>query len=261
MSGSSPAPPPTLAELERAIHGNGLKLVYQPKVSLVSNALAGVEALVRWPHERLGSIPPGDFIPMAEENGLIEPLTRWVLATAASDWVAWGREGMEVDVAVNVSAKTLDQLDFPDRMAEICQSHGMPCTSLTVELTESATQGAIELLDTLTRCRLKGMKISLDDFGTGYSSLIQLQRLPFSDIKIDKSFVIEAPRSRDARVIVRAIIELAHNLGLQATAEGIETEETRRMLLDFGCDMAQGFLFARPMPAENLKDWVAGRGA
>ena len=260
MSQASPTPRLTAAELERAIRGNGLKLVYQPKVSLVSNALAGVEALVRWTHERHGAIGPADFIPLAEENGLIEPLTRWVLTTASSDWVAWKRDGLTVDVAVNVSARNLGQLDFPDTMAEICQSHGMPCTYLTVELTESATQGAIALLDTLTRCRLKGMKISLDDFGTGYSSLIQLQRLPFSDIKIDKSFVIDAPKSRDARVIVRAIIELAHNLGLQATAEGIETEEMRRMLLDFGCDMAQGYLFARPMPAGALKGWVDGRG-
>jgi EAL domain-containing protein (putative c-di-GMP-specific phosphodiesterase class I) len=258
---ATPTPQPTAAELERAIHGNRLKLVYQPKVHLVSNALAGVEALVRWTHERHGPIGPADFIPLAEQSGLIEPLTRWVLSTAASDWVAWDRDGLAIDIAVNISAKNLDQLDFPDRMAEICQSQGMPCTFLTVELTESATQGAIELLDTLTRCRLKGMKISLDDFGTGYSSLIQLQRLPFSDIKIDKSFVIDAPKSRDARVIIRAIIELAHNLGLQATAEGIETEETRRMLLDFGCDMAQGFFFARPMPAGELKDWVNGRGA
>jgi len=260
VNGLSAAPQPTAAELEQAIHGNRLKLAYQPKVALNSNALTGVEALVRWPHERHGWIPPADFIPMAEESGLIEPLTRWVLATAASDWVAWNRDGLTIDVAVNISPKTLDQLDFPDRMAEICQSQGMPCTCLTVELTESATQGAIELLDTLTRCRLKGMKISLDDFGTGYSSLIQLQRLPFSDIKIDKSFVIDAPKSRDARVIVRAIVELAHNLGLQATAEGIETEEVRRMLLDFGCDMAQGYLFARPMPADALKGWVVGRG-
>jgi EAL domain-containing protein (putative c-di-GMP-specific phosphodiesterase class I) len=255
----SPFPQPTAAELERAIREDRLKLVYQPKVSLVSNALAGVEALVRWPHERHGPIPPADFIPLAEQNGLIDPLTRWVLSTAASDWVLWDRDGLTVDVAVNVSPKTLDQLDFPDTMAEICQSQGMPCTFLTVELTESATQGAIELLDTLVRCRLKGMKISLDDFGTGYSSLIQLQRLPFSDIKIDKSFVIDAPKSRDARVIVRAIIELAHNLCLQATAEGIETEDVRRMLLDFGCDMGQGYLFARPMPAGELNGWLKGR--
>ena len=261
MSTASPVAQPTAAELERAIHANALHLVYQPKVSLVSNALAGVEALVRWTHALHGPIGPADFIPLAEQSGLIAPLTRWVLATAASDWGAWDGDGLTTDIAVNISPATLDQLDFPDTIAEICQSHGMPCTFLTVELTESAAQGAIELLDTLTRCRLKGMKISLDDFGTGYSSLIQLQRLPFSDIKIDKSFVIDAPKSRDARIIVRAIIDLAHNLGLQAIAEGIETEEMRRMLLEFGCDMGQGYLFARPMPASALKDWVRSREA
>ena len=254
-----PSPELTAAELERAIHASDLQLVYQPKITLASNALAGVEALVRWRHKGRGTISPVDFIPLAEQNGLIEPLTKWVLSTAASDWVAWDRDGLAIDIAVNVSAKNLDQLDFPDRMADICRTHGMPCDFLTVELTESATQGAIELLDTLTRCRLKGMKISLDDFGTGYSSLIQLQRLPFSDLKIDKSFVIDAPKSRDARVIVRAIVDLAHNLGLQATAEGIETEETRQMLVDFGCDTAQGFLFAHPMPADRLAGWVNSR--
>ena len=261
MSATLPASQPIAAELEQAIRENRLHLVYQPTVSLASNALAGVEALVRWTHERHGPISPADFIPVAEENGLIEPLTRWVLATAASDWVAWNRDGLTTDIAVNISPKTLDRLDFPDTMAEICQSHGMPCAFLTVELTESAAQGAIELLDTLTRCGLKGMKISLDDFGTGYSSLVQLQRLPFSDIKIDRSFVIDAPKSRDARIIIKAIIDLAHNLGLKATAEGIETEETRQMLLEFGCDMAQGYLFARPMPAGALKDWASAHKA
>jgi EAL domain-containing protein (putative c-di-GMP-specific phosphodiesterase class I) len=132
----------------------------------------------------------------------------------------------------------------------------MPCEYLTVELTESATQGVVELLDTLTRCRIKGMKISLDDFGTGYSSLMQLQQLPFSDLKIDKSFVIGAATSRDNSIIVRAVIDLAHNLGLQATAEGVETEEIKAMLSDFGCDAAQGYLFARPMPAADLLEWT-----
>lgn len=256
MNQPSAAPQPTAAELEQAIHGNRLRLVYQPKVSLVSNALAGVEALVRWQHERHGWIPPADFIPVAEESGLIEPLTRWVLATAASDWVAWNRDGLTVDVAVNISPKTLDQLDFPDRMADICQSQGMPCTCLTVELTESATQGAIELLDTLTRCRLKGMKISLDDFGTGYSSLSYLHRLPVDTLKLDRSFVLQLGINAAGAEIVAAVVGLAHRLGMDVITEGLETQEQIDALRTLGADLGQGFHFGRAEPLVGAAEIV-----
>jgi len=204
-------PKPTIgpADLARALLASELTLAYQPKIALDTGDLAGVEALARWQHES-GPIGPDDFIPLAEKSGLIQALTEWVVDRAVEDWAGWRSRGLTTNIAVNVSAINLNRLEFPDIIASICRRRGMPCENLTVELTESATQSMVELLDTLTRCRLKSMKISLDDFGTGYSSLIQLQQLPFSDLKIDKSFVIGAVSSRDNSIIVRAVIDLAH---------------------------------------------------
>jgi EAL domain-containing protein (putative c-di-GMP-specific phosphodiesterase class I) len=256
MSAGSKKPALSGADLARALVDNDLRLAYQPKIALSSGELIGVEALVRWHHATHGIIGPVEFIALAENTGLIQSLTEWVLAAAAKDWSLWSGQGLTTNIAVNVSARNLNRLEFPDVIAAICQRHGMPCSHLTVELTESASQGVVELLDTLTRCRLKGMKLSLDDFGTGYSSLVQLQQLPFSDLKIDKSFVIGAETSRDNHIIVRTVIDLAHNLGLQATAEGVETETARTMLRDFGCDAAQGYLFGKPMPAPSLLKWA-----
>ena len=256
MTARSKKPVLSAADLARALVDNDLMLAYQPKIALDSGGLVGVEALVRWRHATHGVIGPVEFIPLAENTGLIQSLTEWVLAAAAKDWMIWSGQGLTTNIAVNVSAKNLNRLEFPDIIAAICERRGMPCSHLTVELTESASQGVVELLDTLTRCRIKGMKLSLDDFGTGYSSLVQLQQLPFSDLKIDKSFVIGAETSRDNRIIVRTVIDLAHNLGLQATAEGVETEIAQTMLRDFGCDAAQGYLFGKPMPAPDLLEWA-----
>jgi EAL domain-containing protein (putative c-di-GMP-specific phosphodiesterase class I) len=256
MPAKSKKPVLGATDLARALVDNNLVLAYQPKIALDSGNLVGVEALVRWHHAAHGIIGPAEFIPLAENTGLIQSLTEWVLAAAAKDWMIWNAQELTTNIAVNVSAKNLNRLEFPDIIAAICERHGMPCSHLTIELTESASQGVVELLDTLTRCRIKGMKLSLDDFGTGYSSLVQLQQLPFSDLKIDKSFVIGAETSRDNRIIVRAVVDLAHNLGLQATAEGVETETAQTMLRDFGCDAAQGYLFGRPMPALDLLEWA-----
>jgi EAL domain-containing protein (putative c-di-GMP-specific phosphodiesterase class I) len=261
MPARSKNPALSAADLARALVDNDLVLAYQPKVALDSGNLVGVEVLVRWQHSTHGIIGPVEFIPLAENTGLIQPLTEWVIAAAAYDWMIWNDQGLTTNIAVNVSAKNLNRLEFPDIVVAICDRHGMPCSHLTVELTESASQGVLELLDTLTRCRIKEMKLSLDDFGTGYSSLVQLQKLPFSDLKIDRSFVIGAATSRDNRIIVRAVIDLAHNLGLQATAEGVETETARTMLRDFGCDAAQGYLFGKAMPAPNLLEWARRNAA
>jgi EAL domain-containing protein (putative c-di-GMP-specific phosphodiesterase class I) len=256
MTMSNARRPVTSADLHQALRGNQLTLAYQPKIALDTQRMIGVEALARWLHPQLGPIPPSDFIPLAEEGDLINPLTEWAVATAAADWTEWRGHGLMLNVAVNISARNLDRLDFPDTVAEICRAGGMPCEHLAIELTESATQGAVNLLDTLTRFRIKGMDIALDDFGTGYSSLAQLQQLPFSDLKIDRSFVMRADTSKDCRVIVRTVIDLAHNLGLRAIAEGVETEIASQMLTDFGCDQAQGYVFARPVPARDLCDWA-----
>jgi EAL domain-containing protein (putative c-di-GMP-specific phosphodiesterase class I) len=248
-----------LDDFAEALEIGGLTVVYQPKIALPSDQIVGVEALARWLHPEFGPVSPAEFIPLAESSDLINPFTEWVVATAAADWVVWRQRGLTTNIAVNVSAKNLDRLEFPDIVAGICSGFEMPCSDLTIELTESATQGAIKLLDTLTRFRIKGIGISLDDFGTGYASLTQLQQLPFSDLKIDKSFVTNADTSKDCRAIVRALIDLAHMLDLKVIAEGVETEPVRDLLIDYQCDLAQGYHFARPMAASALVDWVFAR--
>ncbi len=247
--------------LRRAIAEGELFLEYQPKVALASGDLSGVEALARWRHPQLGRVPPSEFIPLAESSGLIDLLTRWVAGASARQWSAWRDAGLMTQISFNVSAVNLAHIDFPDTIDDILRDAGADCVNFEIELTESATQSTVNLLDTLTRLRLRGMRISLDDFGTGYSSLLQLQRLPFSAIKIDRSFVIDAERSEDCRVIIRSIIDLAHNLGMNAIAEGVESETTLKLLYDLGCDAAQGYHIGRPMAGAALLDFARGRDA
>jgi EAL domain-containing protein (putative c-di-GMP-specific phosphodiesterase class I) len=247
--------------LRRAVAEGELFLEYQPKIALATGALAGVEALVRWRHPQLGRVPPSEFVPLAESTGTIELLTRWVVGACGRQWVEWRHAGLTVPISFNVSALNLAHMDFPDTVDEILRDAGADCVNFEVELTESATQSTINLLDTLTRLRLRGVRISLDDFGTGYSSLLQLQRLPFSAIKIDRSFVIDAERSEDCRVIIRSIIDLAHNLGMESVAEGVESETTLKLLYDLGCDAAQGYHIGRPMPGSTMLEFARGRNA
>jgi EAL domain-containing protein (putative c-di-GMP-specific phosphodiesterase class I) len=248
--------PIDVLELVRAIKSNELSLLYQPKVNFNTRDLVGVEALARWHHPRFGNIPPSDFIPFAEETGLIDLLTEWVVATAASAWTAWDERGLATDIAVNFSPKSLDRLDFPDVIEKICKQHDMPCKHLIIELTESATSGQIELLDTMTRFRIKEFKISLDDFGTGYSSLAQILRAPFSELKIDRSVVANSVASKDCRIMLKAIIDLAHNLDLPVVAEGVEHLDVAILLHQMGCEMAQGYFFSRPIPENAMLDWI-----
>lgn len=245
--------------LATALRERELELHYQPKIALGSNELTGVEALARWRHPKLGFIPPTHFIPLAESAGLIDAITEWVIAEGARQWSEWHAAGLTTRIAVNISAVNLGHIDFPDLVGGILRSAKVNCAHFEIELTESATQNAVNLLDTLTRLRLKGIHLAIDDFGTGYSSLLQLQRLPFSSIKIDRSFVGNADRSEDCRVIIRSVIDLAHNLGMEAVAEGVETETTLQLLRDLGCDVVQGYFVGRPMPGPAMldfdKDW------
>lgn len=245
-----------ISDLAHAIQSDELRLLYQPKIALPSHALAGVEALARWQHPSLGHIPPTDFIPLAEETGLIDALTEWAVTAAAAAWMAWSQQGLITNIAVNFSAKSLDRLEFPDIIEQICKQHGMPCEHLVIELTESATSGQIELLDTMTRFRIKDFKISLDDFGTGYSSLVQILRAPFSELKIDRSVVADSDTSKDCRIMLKAIIDLAHHLDLPTVAEGVETQAVATLLEEMGCDMAQGYFFSRPLPLHAMLGWV-----
>ena len=244
-----------LKALKQALENQSLSIEYQPTVSLRDGALVRVEALMRWTDPELGAVEPSRFIPLAEEHGLIDELTQWGLRTILRQWVDWREDGIDTGIAFNISALSLQHLDFPDLVERMCRGLDVPPERLLLELTEGATQPLIKLMDTLTRFRIKGIGLAIDDFGTGYSSLMQLRQLPFTDVKIDQAFVADVDRSRDCRLIVQSIIELAHALGLTATAEGVETIEQLRLVRELGCDIVQGYLISQPLSPEALKGW------
>ncbi|WP_395622281.1 EAL domain-containing protein [Sphingomonas daechungensis] len=244
-----------LESFRKALAENQLRLVYQPKVSLRDGTLGRVEALVRWDDPELGSVSPTRFVPLAEEHGLIDKLTEWGLRTTFQQWRKWKDQGLEMRLAFNISAVSLESLDFPDLVERICREMEVPADRLVLELTEGATQQFVKLMDTLTRFRIKGIGLAIDDFGTGYSSLLQLRQLPFTELKIDRCFVVDLPQAHDSRLIVRTIVELAHGLGLVATAEGVETVEQLRCVRELGCDVVQGFLISPPLEPDALLDW------
>jgi EAL domain-containing protein (putative c-di-GMP-specific phosphodiesterase class I) len=244
-----------VARLRRAVEDQSLHMAYQPKVSLRDGSLRRVEALVRWDDGELGSVEPSRFIPLAEQHGLIDDLTLWGLRTILRQWVEWCDDGLDTSIAFNISALSLQHLDFPDLVERMCSALEVPTDRLVLELTEGATQPLVKLMDTLTRFRIKGIGLAIDDFGTGYSSLMQLRQLPFSEVKIDQAFVADVTRSRDCKLIVRGITDLAHGLGLIATAEGVETVEQLRVVQELGCDLVQGYLVSPPMDPDQLKGW------
>jgi EAL domain-containing protein (putative c-di-GMP-specific phosphodiesterase class I) len=240
---------------ERALINNRLHMVYQPKVRMRDGTLTRVEALVRWNDAEFGMVAPSRFVPLAEQHGLIEELTQWGLRTTLRQWLKWRDEGIDTCIAFNISALSLEQLDFPDLVERMCRALDVPTDRLVLELTESATQPLIKLMDTLTRFRIKGIGLAIDDFGAGYSSLMQLRQLPFTEVKIDRFFVNDSVTSKDSRLIVTAIVDLAHGLGLTVTAEGVETREQLQLLSDLGCDVAQGYLISHPLEPNTLADW------
>jgi len=242
--------------LQQALEDQQLRMVYQPKVSLRDGSLCQVEALVRWSDPEIGPVNPAEFVPLAEEHGLIDELTLWGLRTILRQWLDWCDEGLDTRIAFNISALSLQHLDFPDHVERMCRGLDVPTDRLVLELTESATQPLVKLMDALTRFRIKGIGLAIDDFGTGYSSLMQLRQLPFTEVKIDQAFVADLPRSRDSRLIIQAVTELAHGLGLTATAEGVETIDQLRVVRELGCDFVQGYLVSAPMEPKALKAWV-----
>jgi len=253
------ARPLLAADLAAALAEDQLFLEYQPKLDCRLGQITGAEALVRWHHPTRGIIQPNQFIALAEATGLIHGLTDWVVATAAAQAARWRADnlGLEVAVAVNFSANDLADLDLPDRLEQYCLSARSAPSLLTLELTETgAMRGAVQMMDILTRLRLKGFRLSIDDFGTGYSSLVQLQLLPFSEIKIDLSFVTQMMRNAGCRVIVEIIVDLARKLGLTSVAEGVEEEAALKALIDMGCDVAQGYYISRPIAADLMPQFV-----
>jgi diguanylate cyclase (GGDEF)-like protein len=256
----SPARLALLGELRRAIDTDQLVLHYQPKADLTTGRLAGLEVLLRWQHPERGLIPPNDFIPLAERTGLIRPLTHWVLDRALAQLATWRQGGATLQLAVNVSTRNLADPGFPDDVADLLSRHAVRPGELELEVTESAVVADPAHAEAVLR-RLSAMGISLamDDFGTGYSCLANLERLPLNAIKIDKSFVQAMAGHPDAAAIVQSVIDLGGNLGLTVVAEGVETEDAWQDLAGRGCDLAQGYLLSRPVPAEQagelLRAW------
>jgi diguanylate cyclase len=242
-----------MSELRRAIVADQLFLLYQPKIDLKNGLIAGLEVLTRWQHPELGLIPPDEFIPVAERTGLIIPLTLWVLHQSLLQCRAWNDMGIDTGIAVNLSMWNLEAQELPDQIVGLTKSIGMPADKLELEITESAIMGDPQrTMRTLTLIRDLGVRFTIDDFGTGYSSLAHLRKLPVTGMKIDKSFVQNMESDRDNAVIVRSIIDLAHNLGLKVTAEGVETQEAKDMLVGFECDEAQGYYYSYPIPAHEI---------
>ncbi len=244
-------------ELRLAIAGGELLNVYQPKVELATGAVTGVETLVRWRHPQDGMVFPDQFIGVAEEHGLIDELTRAVLAAALHQARLWQDAGLDLHVAVNVSMDNLVSLTFPDLVALAANDAGIPASSLMLEVTESRLmKDPIAALDILTRLRLKRTGLSIDDFGTGHSSLAQLRDIPFDELKIDRSFVNGAHREPTMRAIFEGSHSMARQLGMKTVAEGVEDREDWDLLRAAGCDLAQGYFIAKPMPAPDLIAWV-----
>jgi len=247
-------------ELAEAIRSDQLFLEYQPKLDCRDRRISGVEALIRWQHPLRGRLNPDLFIPLAEETGLIEPLTDWVFDAAVRQAAAWQGAGVILDVAINISAKNLDSADLPDRLAQCCDRFAVDLNSVILEVTESSVmRDALHALEVLTRLRVKGFRLSMDDFGTAYSSLVQLQRMPFSELKIDRSFVMNMTHDESCKVIARVIVDLARNLGLKSVAEGVESEEVWIALCAMGCDTAQGYHLGYPISFEEIAPLIKER--
>jgi len=245
--------PVSPARLAAALAADELKMHYQPIVDLRSGSAIGVEALVRWDHPTLGLMMPAVFVPVAEKGGLIGALTDWALAEAVKQAAEWRQAGIDLKIAVNVSNASVPDPDLPERLERMCDEAGVPTAAIALELTESAATGdPARAMELFVRLRSKGFDLSIDDFGTGYSSLAQLQRLPFTSLKIDRSFVSTMLSSKASASIVLAIISLGHALGLTCVAEGVESAETLAFLKENRCDRAQGYHIARPMPATEI---------
>jgi EAL domain-containing protein (putative c-di-GMP-specific phosphodiesterase class I)/GGDEF domain-containing protein len=250
-------------EFGAALENSGqLRLVYQPKVDLETGACIGAEALLRWSHPTFGDVSPAEFIPIVEQTSMVRATTHWVVETALSQLAQWRDEGLELQVAVNVSAVNLLEPDFCARIVDGLRRHGLPASSLALEITESALMKNPRLAEaTLHALDAAGVRLAIDDFGTGYSSLAYLQSLPAQVVKIDQSFVRGIECDERKRSLVSAMIKLSHDLGHRVVAEGVETADVLDVLKRADCDEAQGYLYARPLAPQAFVQWVEQRGA
>ena len=245
-----------LSELRKAVERDELVLYFQPKVSTQPDRVHHVEALVRWIHPTRGFVPPFEFIPFAEQTGYIKAITLWVMNAAVRQCGQWLANGLEVNVSLNISARDLLNPDLPAVFADMLRQHACPARLITLEITESAVlDDPLRALANLQALRDTGCALSIDDYGTGYSSLSYLRQMPVSEMKIDRSFVMHLLDNPNDEIIVRSTIELAHNMGLKVTAEGVESEAVLERLRVLGCDLAQGYLISKPIPADALERW------
>jgi EAL domain-containing protein (putative c-di-GMP-specific phosphodiesterase class I) len=244
-------------ELRTAISDGQLVLHYQPKLDLRTRRMVGVEALVRWQHPTRGLLFPDSFVLDAERSGLMRPMTTVVLGLALDQVRDWQSAGTRVPVAVNVSTSNLLDVELPGQIQAMLDVRGLHAGVLILEVTESTLMvDASRALSVLTRLRALGVRVSVDDYGTGYSSLARLRELPVDELKLDRSFITDLGSDDRAAAIVESTVRLAQSLGLPMVAEGIETAEALKRLVDYGCDIGQGYFIARPAPADQLTDWL-----
>lgn len=247
-----------MSYLREALERDELQLHYQPKLNLATRRIDGAEALARWEHPKLGDVPPEAFIPLAEETGNIRRLTRWMLAAGIARAHAWATQGRVLRLAMNLSARDLDDADLPVRISELLSVHGVKPQRIMLEITESAVMGKPEAaIQVLRRLADQGIDLAIDDFGVGQSSFAYLRRLPVRELKIDKSFLLKLAEGSADRAIVGSIVELGHRLGYRVTAEGVSDQATLDYLAEIGCDHAQGFYIARALPAEAFDAFLA----
>jgi EAL domain-containing protein (putative c-di-GMP-specific phosphodiesterase class I)/AmiR/NasT family two-component response regulator len=245
------------SDFDSAFERAELRLLYQPKVSIKTGELLGVEALVRWEHPELGVFPPGAFVPQMEGSPQFSAkLTEFTLREAIACASRAGRTGRVLNTAINLSRRAFDQLDLPEWLEQVCLEESVPTSRITLELTETAVaHDAVRLLDVATRLRLKGFALSVDDFGTGESGLSQLKRLPFTEIKIDREFIDGCSKSMTQRSVVEASLALARSLSMRAVAEGVQYRSDWDVLANMDCDIVQGYYVSMPMPESQLHEW------
>ena len=254
---STLSPLPTIHEFQQALSQGELQVYFQPKLAIITGMMVGTEALIRWHHPERGVLMPAIIISLAEEAGLMDALTSEVLQQSFRQASEWLKKGLQINIAVNMAPCNFKDLNLPEWMEEQTEKYHLKPGQIAFEITETTLmQELVKSLDILTRLRMKKIALSIDDFGTGYSSLTQLYRIPFSEMKIDISFVRNATVDAEALAIVKMTTMLGHELGMTVVAEGVETQETWDLLSEIGCDVVQGYLIAKPMPANELTEWI-----
>ncbi len=245
-------------DLRLALERNEFELYYQPKIDARSLQITAAEVLIRWRHPLKGLVGPDKFIPLAERYGMIQAIGRWVIEQACQQAMVWRQQGFRMRIAVNISGHQMRQDDFVQHLEAVLAKTNTPAARFTCEITESvALEDTSATMQTFERLRILGVHVSIDDFGTGHSSLASLRKLPAAELKIDRAFVTDLERSEHAQFIANTIVQMAHALNMRVVAEGVETRKQRDLLVDMGCDELQGYLFAKPMPADELGVWAA----